>query len=192
MPRSSPIIRVGDMVKIVIPDMFVRCGYPLTVDDGEKMVKEDLLKDICRAHGIDEEDHAFYETKRALAIGLLKNRGFGGNERKIYTSTLPEVKGRYGRVTAKSFVKTGERGDPGSCSYSPDGIPVEEYKGMTLLSAKTHVILTLELGSILYSTALNDFPPRIEAYNVQKVYDMPEDKLTSQPMLLPPPSTLTQ
>ena len=39
MSKKDPkIIRVGDKVRIVNPEMFVRCGYPMTKQDAREEV----------------------------------------------------------------------------------------------------------------------------------------------------------
>jgi len=58
MKKDPKIIRVGDTVKIINPELFVRCGYPLSRNDCVGMIKKQYESDIidlihCVYQGID-------------------------------------------------------------------------------------------------------------------------------------------
>lgn len=58
MKKDPKIIRVGDTVKIINPELFVRCGYPLSRNDCVGMIEKQYESDIidlihCVYQGID-------------------------------------------------------------------------------------------------------------------------------------------
>jgi hypothetical protein len=84
-------------------------------------------------------DNTFEDITRALGYAIMNKHRFGGNERKIHTKTVPEIKDLTYRVSKRRVVKTGTRtteyeyddnGGGGSWSY--------------LSNEKTHVIYTVK------------------------------------------------
>jgi hypothetical protein len=162
-PKLDPkIIRRGDRVRVVIPEIFVRCGYPLCKAD----LKEDIYKhygrlveDIIYSVGKGDklisrdEDGIFPSPSRAidscnnkiidiLASIRLVAKNFGGNERKVFTKRYDEIKDRIFQVRGIRFVTTGEyvRGYSGY-SYEGDWDCDPPY----LSDPKVHKILSLDL-----------------------------------------------
>lgn len=104
----KPVYRIGDIVKIVKPEFFVRVGYPLGLCD----VQEEL--DRCENHITDlmhKSDMPWYDSgvdykiregvRRALGYGILAKKNFGGRERKIFTALSPGLINRTMKVVGK-------------------------------------------------------------------------------------------
>jgi hypothetical protein len=102
------IIRVGDTVKVINPLIFERCGYPLGLTDGYKIL-EGYRKELDQFLYSIEVNEASGELEKALAFLLIKNLSFGGPERKVYYTEEPTLKGLTGQVTNRKVVKTGIR-----------------------------------------------------------------------------------
>ena len=162
------IIRVNDNVKIVTPESFVRCGYPLCKADLKQGIYEaygKVIQDLIYSAGqgnkfIKQNENGGYPgTKRLfgedfphpldinnefidlLASIQLKAKGFGGNTRGIFTKSYPTIKDKIFRVSHIRFVTTGER-IPGS-RYR--GYWDDECEPPMLINTKTHKILELDL-----------------------------------------------
>jgi len=165
--KDPKIIRVGDYVKIIKPDVFIRCGYPMDFKEQTKVVLKDHHKDIQKflkdifniqdEFSLFEEDirlYSFCEEKIAKAIAYVqcKNAGFGGKQRKIYIEYVERFLDVEGFVSNIHFVKTGTYYAPGGTEwdYDPGG----------LINEETHKILTIQTNDF------NNF--EIEAINVIK------------------------
>ena len=116
------IIRVDDEVKIIIPEAFDRVGYPLT----KKKIIEEMTPDQLRAlnttliniFGVSLETALYTISNNEpvndrildiIAGRILRNRGWGGRERKIYTTPIPDFCiGQVTNVLSKKVVKTGK------------------------------------------------------------------------------------
>ena len=175
MKKKKDIIRVGDRVEIVEPHIFIRCGYPKTVDDmiaevekehGEVLRKfvKDLGLSIFPRHLPYEKDGFFSdvyeEIRRAVAYAKLKAERFGGSRRSVHTEYKENEKGRVYMVGGIRFVKSGTY-EAGGYYGGMDGY---EYEPAYLTNQKTHKILRLAY--------LPDL--EIEAIHVKKV--QPEEK----------------
>jgi hypothetical protein len=167
----------GDLVRVVNPLAFVRCGYPL--DPGEvndKMRREQMrrVRDFLNLDGVPLDPSGYLDDSwmdaravnlaaRALASQYLAKHGFGGRERTIHTAEMPEMKGRVFKVTDWQFSKTGTYYPPSTYDGGWDG--PAEYEPGGLDNTETHRILHLLSTDGTY-TAL-----KIEACNVEKVTD---------------------
>lgn len=159
MSKRKDIIRVGDRVKIVVPDVVVRVGYPLTKADMMKRQTPEQLQairdmfksfnvrlkmDSISALGLGEADRdmeRLYEKIRyAMAGEMLAQAGWGGKQRRIHTYTLKAIKGLLATVDARRVVKTGDynRG----CS-SQDYWGEYDYDPAYLSNEKSHVLYKL-------------------------------------------------
>jgi hypothetical protein len=156
-------VEVGDTVKIIIPDLFIRCGYPMTKEDAINAIspkEHSLLHEFlieCK-FGLD----VAYKFHPIMAYMILQREGFGGRERKIHTENHPIFKDATGIVIEKKFVRTGEY-------YGSSGNGTEDYEPGGLTGACTHVILNLD---IRYSTEhiTNGYAERwIERKNVELI-----------------------
>jgi len=166
----------GDLVRVVTPLAFVRCGYPLDpAEVQERMAREHRMR-ICEFLNLSgqplDADAPYYQdwidpralrfATRALASQHLAANNFGGNKRTIHTQELPEIKGKVFKVTGWQFNKTGDYYPPwhGGGGYDP-----VEYEPGGLMNEKTHRILHLEYTDGTYRHL------KIEACHVEKVTD---------------------
>lgn len=157
------VIRVGDIVKVLKPILFIRCGYPMSLQDARKEVEEiysGKIKSLIRSVQTGENptveekptirnlnyvdkwkgDCSFKDIVNVLAYLRLRYKNFGGNERKIYESEHKDVEGRTFRVDKIFYRKTGiyMRGYSG---YDYNG--EWDYCPSYLEKEKTHKILCL-------------------------------------------------
>lgn len=148
-------IRIGDCIKVIEPQEFVRCGYPMTIQDAkEKLQKDQLLRQevdglmarVALKHGIHYVGPGFatpIHSRIMSALGYLslKMQDFGGNQRRIHTRINESLRGLIAEVTEKRRVMTGDYCS-GSSSTSYDG--EIEYEPAGLANARTHVILSCQ------------------------------------------------
>lgn len=170
MKKKKDIIRVGDRVEIIEPHIFVRCGYPKTIEDcicevekehGEVLQK--FVKDLGLSilppfspYGKDSFFSDVYEeVRRAVAYARLRAQHFGGARRSVHTEYKENEKGRQYLVNGIRFVKSGTY-EAGGWYGGMDGY---EYEPAYLTDQKTHKILRIGY-----------FPDmEIEAVHVKKV-----------------------
>ena len=102
MSLRKNIIRIGDKVKIINPEIFQRVGYPLTKQEiinkftkDEKAIIEEFMNSFgvsyssgffCLAPARNQD--VFDRIADALAYGRIRQQGYGGNERKIFTNMI--------------------------------------------------------------------------------------------------------
>jgi hypothetical protein len=171
---NPKIIRIGDKVRILEPNLFVRCGYPLCLDDMRKIVVRDhsgnienLLKLVGEVSSItflednDNPSREFDKIRDVLAYILLKKKHFGGTRRSIHTEVNEKLRGKIVEVIDIFFVKTG--------TYSPDSYYSwdGEYEPPYLANEETHKILSFDKLENIYPS--NYKFPAIEACWVNKV-----------------------
>jgi len=168
MSKDPKIIRVGDKIKVVIPEFFTRCGYPMTLQDGREYIEKELrqkIEEFVNQTGIvsfpillqadTESDLLVDSIVTAFAYAYVKKMAFGGKERKIYTLASPYYRNKIFKVDGVRFVKTGIY-TPGRAVFDYWGW--NEYCQPFLSEEKTHKILQLAVGEI-------------ECKNVEKIYD---------------------
>lgn len=162
MSKRKDVIRDGDIVKITTPNVFIRCGYPLT----KKMIMERFTKEQKEAvvqmllafglkrppeHALAYElswkmdstlaDKAFDDVIYLMSGVLLKREGWGGRERMIHYEYKPEYQDVICEVRGKKVVKTGTYA-PGGRSYDYDYYSgYDDYDPPYLRNEQTHVIL---------------------------------------------------
>ena len=188
MSKKDPrIIRIGDMVKIINPEFFICCGYPMSFRQACEEVKE-RYKDKIRAFiddvglisskdSLQQDQSGPYRRTcakivSALAYDYMGKKGFGGGERRIYTKRCEDhLKMQEVEVTNIKFVKTGEYHPP---SGEYDSWNSEyHFESGGLSNETTHKILCLEywwpfpVGPVWEGAE----PGWIEAKNVEKLYD---------------------
>lgn len=161
------VYHVDDEVRIVEPAVVVRVGYPLTkqeaLDAVEKEFNQKIHAFMCEV-GAAQVDDVFFNSPEydprlygdlinALAGHWLRQKGYGGKERKIYTERDERILHSTWRVLSKRTVKTGIY-NHGGYSGGYDGEP--DYDPPYLENEKTHVLLALE------PTTLYEGPWRIE------------------------------
>jgi hypothetical protein len=165
--KPDDVIRKDDLVKVVNPHVFVKCGYDWNFKEARKEVfkkESKKISEICKRYDFSprySSDHRTVEDKiiDVLAHGLLSSRKRAGSKRKIFTEKCEDVKGQVLRVTDFFYKKTG--------FYSVD---VEEncygdnYYYNYLDKQKTHKILKAQKTSYPF------FCYKIEAQNVYKLH----------------------
>jgi len=152
------IIRIGDTVKIIDPEFFIRCGYNLCLSEvTEKIIKErkeeieQFIDKFFKFNMIPNEIFGFMsdenisdtgkEIAKALAYKQIQLEGFGGKERKIFTETKEEYKNKLFKVTDIKYHQTGTYYPPsGGYSYYSDDW---DYESGGLKNMKVHKILYL-------------------------------------------------
>lgn len=187
--RDQKIIRVGDVVEVIKPQVFIRCGYPLclmdiaeTLDRYDEDIYEFLNKIMDKENPTNKggkfavelslfaeriEHIAAYKVRHAIAYQILKEKGFGGNERSIFTEEKPFIVHRKYVVDSIKYVKTGTYTPARykhSSYYYDDG---DNYEPAYLTDEKTHKILTLKTSFLFTLMYIPKF--QIEATNVEKV-----------------------
>jgi hypothetical protein len=192
---SPNIIRIGDTVKIINPEIIIRVGYPMSFDDACKQVKElyhneileflnktvdkqetvPLYKSLLIAH-INENEYVKSKIYRKLVYALayehMHRKGFGGKERKIYSEQRQELLGITAKVTKIFIKKTGIYFSPsgGYDNYSGE----YDYDPGGLDKEKTHKILELDhwlSNGLVFSTEWETHYLKIEACNVEKIHE---------------------
>lgn len=119
MKKKDDIIRIGDTVEIIEPEIYVRTGYELSKesiklqfsDEDRKKISDLVLhfklgdsntpRVLC-----DKTIKAFEKIEDEIAHILLLQRQFSGSERKIFTEQNPHLKnvkatveGRFTKIT---------------------------------------------------------------------------------------------
>jgi hypothetical protein len=162
----------GDLVRVVTPLVFVRCGYPLDPAAQRELFAKEFAERIYKFLDIDAQDAphssrewasfaAFQKAASALTTQWLHTNGFGGNERKIYAEEASEIKGRVFKVAGWHFNKTGDYFAP--CHTPASWDSPEEYELGGLDNVVTHRILHLESVEGPYKAV------KIEACHVEKI-----------------------
>lgn len=137
------VIREGDWVRIVNPEMFVRCGYPLSIEDC-KAELDDTLTPQIRAILIDQIGYdgdmsrAIEDILGRFAYYDLKAKRFGGRERTIHTEYNESLKGEMVQVHGKKVCYTG--------TYVLGSRNWEDCDPPYLDHPKAHIILSVSTG----------------------------------------------
>lgn len=153
MARNN-VIRAGDIVRIKNPEFFIRCGYPLSIQDGIKQLMDTQSEDYRKitefadyfglSKNILNVKKDFQQIIRILAYYKIQEQNFGGRERKIYTQFVETAKDHEFEVIGKQTVVTGY--------YVPatgrSSMWNDEYEPPYLDDPKVHVILSLYDGSV--------------------------------------------
>lgn len=174
-PPTRTVFRIGDTAKVVKPLVFIRCGYPCTLEEETRIVTEEFgskITEMFRDCGgpVWTEGREFKRVASEIAYARLRSRGFGGRERKIYTKENSSIDGKEFTVVRKKVVKTGRY-------YSPSGYG-EDWEPGGLCDCKTHVIVSLaDPSSIIRrddgAVIIHQFPTGnefwIESTNIVKV-----------------------
>lgn len=177
--KKKHVYKAGDRVRIVNPELFVRCGYPLTFDDAKAFFEYDKEKmesirnfvaQICGNKDPHKIKH--YNMDRivsALAYTKVKLEGFGGLERTIYTKRKEEFLNKEYIVHDKFVVRTGTYyGPSNSYTYSPWYGSEEDYEPGGLDNIQSHVILKLAEPDCWF---VETDTPAIEEKHVEPVSD---------------------
>lgn len=174
--KKPQVYRVGDKVRVLEPEFFVRCGYPMEIaaefEKFKKNYQEEIWEFLEKVNLVKRPtqifqtlpQQIFQSIARESAYWSCKTNKFGGNERKIYTKRITEAKDQIFKVVSKSRVITG--------TYNRAYQGYEgEFEPPYLSNSKTHIILSIwsfNLGDELHHA----YPFQIEAKNVQLVDDV--------------------
>lgn len=171
MPKRN-VIRVGDRVRIVNPEKFIRCGYPFDVAAERDRIMSrhahalHTLVNVIDPNPAPDMVHAvpgLIDVAHALAKVAAARHHQGGNERTIHTERDESLLQWEWSVVSKKYVRSGV--------YSHGRSYGEEYEGPSLDNGRTHVILELSPKWDKRVTMLNPGPynVRIEACNTEKL-----------------------
>lgn len=146
------IIRIDDRVKIINPEVVIRWGYPLS----KQIVKDTLITPeqkeatyaLLRAFGVvppapilsnlfPQDTYLYDKVMDLLAYEILKQKQFGGRERKVYSERKESLLNATGYVVEKKVVQSGTYKSGGG-SYSYDGD--YDYTPPYLSVTKAHVL----------------------------------------------------
>ena len=186
MGKKDPkIIRVGDVVEVINPQIFIRCGYPLSFDAAVDKVKDvygakirdfmlnieglkdnSSIPDLSLVEGIKSTNKTFTKIATALTYDYMRSKGFGGANRKIYTKKKDHIDRQMLIVENVRFVKTGVY--VSGSSYPSYYDEYAEYDPPYLADVKTHKILGVS------NISVSQYEDRIEhllmPYNEKKNY----------------------
>lgn len=191
--RNPDLIRAGDLVRVVNPEFFLRCGYPSSIaQEAEAILKknkkeiEDFIRSLFpnfpHSPPLGIEYHEDYSWKGQLPGQVVKGiahnlgryklimSGFGGQERKIHTEKLEVEEDAIYRVNQTFQVVTGtyEYGRGGYNSYTEE----YDYEPPYLSDMKSHRILDISRAIQMQDLTWSSYPLltlKIEAKNCQKV-----------------------
>jgi len=181
------IIRVNDIIKIINPTIFIRCGYPLELkkvtemigiefyDTIKKFVQEVVKYDkpILKIKFTNPEKE-FEDISRCLAYRYIRRHNFGGNKKVFYTLYVPELEDCFCMVEKIRMIRTGQyRPD---CSSGPSQDGEYDYEPACLIEPQYHKILTVwnkdSCKLQLYPKDIIHNIFQIEAKRVEKVKDL--------------------
>lgn len=144
--KIDTIIKPGDLVKIINPQIFIRCGYPLCLKDVmeslDQSIAIDAIKKIIGApldqhfHVTPKMERAIRDINKGLAYAVMLSKRFGGSERKIYTCEEPSYLNAIVKVESKRRVVTGDRYGgcgPGYYGDASEGPSLENQQHHTLI-----------------------------------------------------------
>lgn len=115
MAKNKNIIRVGDQVRILRAERFVRCGYPKRLADYYDAALK-IWNQIPDFQGFSKKARS--ECMKSIAFGLAESDGFGGPVRSIYKQPSSAWKvGEIFTVFEVRWVTTGRRW-PASGGYN--------------------------------------------------------------------------
>ena len=151
------IIRKDDRVKIVNPEIVIRCGYPLSkkmvIDTIVTPEQKETARALLRAFGVPPpmplladpfdplgialQDTTVYDkVMDIMAYEILKQRHFGGKERRLFTERKESLKDATGYVIEKKVVQSGTYTAGGREYYGAD----YDYTPPYLSVDKVHVL----------------------------------------------------
>lgn len=155
-------IQLHDYVNIINPEVVVRWGYTLN----KQIVKDEIITEqqkndiltMLRSFDIitkDEKewmmlnynpkDNPIYEkVLDAISYGILKLKGFGGNERKLFVEKKESLRNKRGIICQRKVVKTGTYSPGGSCQDYYTG--EYDYEPAYLSNEITHVLYRIRVS----------------------------------------------
>ena len=188
---SPNIIRIGDTVKIINPEIISRIDYPMSFEDARKEVKElyhneiiELLNKTVYKQTLKTSskfkllladisvkgwsgDVTYEKIVSTLSWIHIRCKGFGGKEKKIYSEIRQELIGITAKVRNIMIRKTGIYFAPSGGYNSYDGEYESEPGGLD--NEKTHKILELDYWINEIVAIGSNYYIQIEACNVEKI-----------------------
>lgn len=176
MSRTNPHrLKVDQRVRIVQPLRFLRCGYPMSLADGEKFVRDNFspqitaLFEAVRGTAVTHLLNSWTTDRdrdavvRRLAHAHLQVKGFGGKQRTLHTEELPELTGGEFIVSSIRRCQTGVR-EPGYYDPEEGGEPayLTELQVHTILEGCDVWPATSQTGTTIHGPLFNG-PFAIEA-----------------------------
>lgn len=178
--KKKQVFHVDNIVKIINPEVVIRVGYPLTkhqaLEAAEKEYADKIQSFMCSVNAAQPDDpllnspeydpRLYGDLVNAMAGYWLRQKGYGGKERKVYTERDERITQTTWRVLSKRVVKTGIY-NHGGYSGGWEGEP--DYDPPYLENEQTHILLALEPTTF----TLDPLPSRIEveAANVELYLD---------------------
>ena len=145
------VFRVGDPIKIKMPVIVERVGYPLNIqkvkDEHFSVEEKQKIREMLQVFGFGYADCPLLDTKPdkiydsivdVIARAKLKQLGWGGRERSLHLKTEESLIDKVVYIKAKKVVHTGTY-VPGSGGYDYWG--EYDYDPAYLSNRKTHVLL---------------------------------------------------
>jgi len=188
------IIRIGDRVKIINPEIVIRVGYPMSFDEAceavDKLYRNEIIEFLNKtiyqqedvplykltlASYINENEYVKSQTYKkvvkAIAYEHMQQKGFGGREKKIFTEVRQDLLGKIAKVEKIFIRKTGIYFAPsgGYDSYSGE----YDWEPGGLDKMKTHKILELDhwLSNGVIGSGWEAHYVKIESCNVEKIHE---------------------
>jgi len=152
--KRKDVIRIGDNIKVITPEIFVRCGYPLTkqivMDTIITKEQREAIRTMFKAFGIPiikdypdnilevDETNSFNKVLDTMAGIILVQKNWGGKERNTFTETKSELLDVIGNVIGKRIVKTGTYNSGHTHRYYDGEF---DYDPAYLSNEASHIIL---------------------------------------------------
>lgn len=164
--KQDSRIRVGDLVKVVVPRFVARVGYPKSLEDYERELAErpayqKVLSLMFEAITGDDQiidprvgrkHRCRYRVERELVYLLAKRDGFGGRERTIHIVEHLELEGAECTVMDIRTANTGRHRQTAGSSGGMFGD--DDYEPNGLEDMKQHRIVRLNLYAPSTSVAM--------------------------------------
>lgn len=146
-------MKIGSKVKILKPELFIRCGYPMSMENAKKKLDEHFIQTVGHNTNMAllemfpflKHQTPFniyeYESKEmdviidTLAYAYNRNvLSFGGSSRILETEICEELEGKYAMIIERKVKHTGDR-------------EVNDYDdgGNQLINRKAHVLFRLDI-----------------------------------------------
>jgi hypothetical protein len=161
--KKRDIIRLNDRVRIVIPQVVTRVGYPKAVGDylEEARVKLGpvIMAEFAGKHCPERALDRIYQQ---FAYALAKADGFGGRDRTLHLKEVPDLLGQEFNVSGVRMVQTGTYYPPSySSSYYGD-----DYEPGGLMDMKARRLVS---GFWLGFQTIYETVPEIPVEHLEKV-----------------------
>lgn len=159
--KRARAVREGDRVRIIVPKVVIRVGYPKEV--------KDYLETARNYYGaqlrLDMSERCAEKALWQIAYGFAKADGFGGRERSLHFQDAPDLEGQEFTVTGVRMVQTGTYYPPhasvsywGEHDYTPGGL--ENMKARRLVT-----------GFQTYGSTFNLQTPELPVEHVERVIE---------------------